>query len=60
MAVSSELLEILRCPKCVHEGREGLLELSPAGDALTCAACRLRYTIEDDIPNMLIDEATSY
>lgn len=60
MAVSGELLEILRCPKCVHEGREGLLEMSPAGDVLSCAACRLRYRVEDDIPNMLIDEATPY
>ena len=60
MAVSPELLEILRCPKCIHEGREGLLELSPAGSDLSGAACRLRYAIEDDIPNMLIDEATPY
>lgn len=60
MAVSRELLDILRCPKCVHEGREGLLELSPAGDTLSCDACRLRYRVEDDIPNMLIDEATPY
>jgi len=60
MAVSPELLEILRCPKCVREGREGLLDVSQAGDALSCPACRLRYAIEDDIPNMLIDEAKSY
>jgi uncharacterized protein YbaR (Trm112 family) len=60
MALSPELLEILRCPKCVHEGREGLLELSPTGGDLSCAACRLRYAIEDDIPNMLIDEATPF
>ena len=40
--------------------RTGDIELTPAGDALTCAACRLRYRIEDDIPVMLIDEATSF
>ena len=55
MAISQELLEILVCPKC-----KGDIELSPAGDALTCAACRLRYRIEDDIPVMLIDEATPF
>ena len=53
MAISKELLEILVCPKC-----KGDLELSEAQDALTCGACRLRYRIEDDIPVMLVDEAT--
>ena len=55
MAISQELLEILVCPKC-----KGEIEVAPAGDALTCAACRLRYRIEDAIPVMLIDEATSF
>ena len=53
MAIAPELLEILVCPKC-----KGELVLTPAGDALDCRACRLRYRIEDDIPVMLIDEAT--
>ncbi|MBM4245111.1 MAG: Trm112 family protein [Deltaproteobacteria bacterium] len=55
MAISQELLEILVCPKC-----KGEIQLASAGDALTCNACRLRYRIEDDIPVMLIDEATSF
>ena len=55
MALDARLLEILVCPKC-----KGEIQLAPAGDALTCAACRLRYRIEDDIPVMLIDEATSF
>ena len=54
MAVSQELLEILACPKC-----KGELELTAAQDGLTCGACKLRYRIEDDIPIMLIDEATT-
>ncbi len=53
MAISPELLEILVCPKC-----KGDLVLTGTGDALDCAACKLRYRIEDDIPVMLIDEAT--
>ena len=53
MAVSQELLEILACPKC-----KGDLELTEKQDALICRACKLRYRIEDDIPIMLIDEAT--
>jgi len=53
MAISSELLEILVCPKC-----KGDIVLTAEGDALDCSACKLRYRIEDDIPVMLIDEAT--
>ncbi len=52
MAISAELLEILACPKC-----KGAVELTPQQDGLICAACRLKYRIEDDIPVMLIEEA---
>ncbi len=53
MAISKELLEILACPQC-----KGEVTLTPAGeDGLVCARCKLEYAIEDDIPNMLIDEA---
>ena len=53
MAIHAELLEILACPKC-----KGKIELTEQQDALLCHACRLRYRIDDDIPIMLIDEAT--
>jgi len=53
MALSKELLDILACPKC-HQP----VELRPDGQALICARCRLSYRVEDDIPVMLIDEAT--
>lgn len=53
MAISQELLEILACPKC-----KGDLELTAKQDGLICRACKLLYRIEDDIPIMLIDEAT--
>ena len=52
MTISPDLLEILACPKC-----KGEVRLSEAQDALSCATCRLRYRIENDIPIMLIDEA---
>ncbi|MEE9543048.1 MAG: Trm112 family protein [Thermodesulfobacteriota bacterium] len=52
MAIDKELLEVLACPKC-----KGDVELNETGDALVCGACKLRYAIEDDIPDMLIDEA---
>lgn len=53
MGIGKEFLDVLACPKC-----RGPVTLSDAQDALVCAACRLRYRIEDDIPIMLIDEAT--
>ena len=53
MAISRELLEILACPKC-----KGDVQLTEGQDGLVCQACKLLYPIKDDIPVMLIDEAT--
>jgi hypothetical protein len=53
MAIDQQLLDILACPKC-----KGPIRLTPQGDGLACDACRLVYPIKDDIPVMLIDEAT--
>ena len=53
MSLAPELLEILVCPKC-----KGPLEYRERESALLCASCRLRYPVRDDIPVMLIDEAT--
>lgn len=55
MPISPELLEILRCPKCKSE-----LKINDEETTLTCqnAECRLVYPIRDDIPVMLVDEAT--
>lgn len=47
-----ELLEILVCPQC-----KGDLEYDAEKAKLTCHACRLRFSIQGDIPIMLIDEA---
>lgn len=55
MTLDDDLLEILVCPKC-----KGELEYRPDDDALLCHECRLRYGVEDDIPVMLIDEATEF
>jgi hypothetical protein len=53
MAVSPRLLEILVCPKC-----KGALQYREAESALDCLSCKLRYAVRDDIPVMLVDEAT--
>jgi len=55
MAMDKELLEILACPKC-----KGELQLTADESELRCAACRLSYRVDDGIPILLIDEATSY
>jgi hypothetical protein len=53
MAVDPELLEILACPNC-----KTAVTLVKNGTALKCATCHRVYPIKDDIPVMLIDEAT--
>ncbi len=55
MALSPDLLEILRCPKCKSEVRP-----KEDGTSLKCTnpECSLVYPVREDIPVMLIDEAT--
>ena len=53
MAIAQELKEILACPSC-----KGELEFRDDRKEIVCKACRLVYRIEDDIPVMLVDEAT--
>ena len=55
MSLSAQLLEILVCPKC-----KGQLEYREREEVLICQNCRLRYAVRDDIPIMLIDEATPF
>ena len=53
MSLPPQLLAILVCPKC-----KGELEYREQEDALICRACALRYPVREDIPIMLVDEAT--
>ena len=55
MSISPRLLEILVCPKC-----KGDLVYKENEQVLECNKCRLRYPIREDIPIMLIDEATPF
>jgi hypothetical protein len=54
MAISPELLEILRCPKCKSE-----VKIKDDQSGLKCQNpdCALVYPIRDEIPVMLVDEA---
>jgi uncharacterized protein YbaR (Trm112 family) len=51
--LSKELLEILVCPACKQA-----LEYRQNPEALKCQHCHRVYAVKDDIPIMLIDEAT--
>jgi len=56
MAIDRELLEVLVCLVC-----KGSLFAHPPGaspEALDCAGCKLRFPVVDDIPVMLIDQAS--
>jgi uncharacterized protein len=48
--VSEDLLALLVCPL-------GKAALRREGDTLVCTRCGPRFAIQDDIPNMLIEEA---
>lgn len=53
MPIDPELLEILACPAC-HTPVRPVKD----GTALKCAQCTRVYPVRDDIPVMLVDEAT--
>ena len=55
MAVSPELHEIHRCPQC-----KSTLTIDAEQTRLKCdnTECSLVYPIRDDIPVMLVEEAT--
>ena len=50
--IDKELLEILVCPVCKKP-------LIVKGESLKCGQCRRVYPIKDNIPVMLVDEATT-
>ncbi|MGA1367275.1 MAG: Trm112 family protein [Blastocatellia bacterium] len=51
--IKLDFLAILRCPAC-----HGKLEERPDGHGLACISCRRVYPIRDEIPVLLIEEAT--
>lgn len=52
MDLDPELLEKLACPRC-----RGPLSVAAEGAALDCAACALRYDVEDGIPALVVERA---
>ncbi len=54
MAVSQQLIDILICPNC-----HGRISYDPDAQTIACQGeCKYVYPVRDDIPIMLIDEAT--
>lgn len=51
--LKKELLDILTCPQC-----KGGLDYDKK--KLICKKCRLRFAVENDIPDMLISDAEKY
>jgi uncharacterized protein YbaR (Trm112 family) len=54
MSIHPDLLEIVRCPKCKGKVTE---RDTKGGHGLVCESCKLVYSVVDDIPNFLVDEA---
>jgi uncharacterized protein YbaR (Trm112 family) len=52
MALPKELFEKLVCPNCC-----GDLTYRESDNRLDCHNCKLSYTVTDDIPVLLVDEA---
>ena len=53
--IDPKLLEILACPAC-----KGDLIYDQKNQKLICEKCRLKYSIKDDIPIMLLDQAERF
>ncbi len=51
--IAKDLLEILVCPACKQP-----LEYREKPESLKCTLCRRVYPVKDDIPIMLVDQAT--
>ncbi len=51
--IAKDLLEILVCPACKQP-----LEYRQHPESLKCRQCHRVYAVKDDIPIMLVDEAT--
>lgn len=53
--IDPKLLDVLACPVC-----KGDLTYQEAEQKLSCENCRLKYSIKDDIPIMLVDRAEKF
>ncbi len=62
-SIPAAVRELLACPKCRGALADGVLGEKappPGGSALVCRACGLAYPVEEGIPVLLVERATSY
>lgn len=53
--IDPKLLEVLACPVC-----KGDLSPDENEQKLICKKCRVKYSIKNEIPIMLVDQAEKY
>jgi uncharacterized protein len=53
LAVDAALIQLLVCPAC-----HGKIEYKDRRHLIICTECGLHYPVRDNIPVMLVDEAT--
>lgn len=53
MKITAEFVEMMICPAC-----RAKVKLKEDGSGIKCTACRRVYPVRDDIPVMLVDQAT--
>lgn len=53
MGLAAELLSIMQCPSC-----GGSLTERSEPHRLVCDVCNLAYPVRDNVPVMLVDEAS--
>ncbi len=53
MPVDRKLIDLLVCPAC-----HGDIEYKDRRNLIICTKCGLHYPVRDNIPVMLVDEAT--
>ena len=54
--IPQDLLDILVCPLCKTPL---VLKIKDNGESLKCGECRRVYPVKDNIPILLVDEATT-
>ncbi len=51
-ATVEKMMDILACPKC-----KGDVKLNKKENKIVCHSCRLKFAVEEGIPNMLLEDA---
>jgi len=59
VTVDPTLIELLACPKC-HGTLQTIEPSETQREGFGCASCKLFFAVEDDLPNMLIEDATQW